>query len=116
MRSIYESESDESFFIDVETRESFVSVEELMGGGGGWSCWEGVGEGEVEIGERCRWQKPEHQRRLEVTGTGTGTGTIWRCLRPSDKPAGKCERRSCDDELMPRSDYCTMGMFVFVCC
>jgi len=31
MRSIYESESDESFFIDVETRESFVSVEELMG-------------------------------------------------------------------------------------
>jgi hypothetical protein len=34
MRSIYESESDESFFIDVETRESFVSVEELMGGRG----------------------------------------------------------------------------------
>jgi hypothetical protein len=37
-----------------------------------------VGEGEVEIGERCRWRKPEHQRRLVVTGTGTGTGTTGR--------------------------------------
>jgi hypothetical protein len=57
MRSIYESESDESFFIDVETRESFVSVEELMGGGGVELL--GGREGEVEIGERCRGQKPE---------------------------------------------------------
>jgi hypothetical protein len=41
MRSIYESESDESFFIDVETRESFVSVEELMRGGAVGRAWGG---------------------------------------------------------------------------
>lgn len=57
MRSIYESESDESFFIDVETRESFVSVEELMRGGAVGRAW--GGEGEVEIGERCRRRAPE---------------------------------------------------------